>query len=137
MIMRQYIRHPFAVPIKYKMDDTGRIHEDDMRNISEGGLSFQAQTPIEKGAEIIINIAVKSPAFEAHGIVMWCKEELDHFEVGVQFDSPTAEFGMRMVEQVCYIEQYRRDVKEFEGRELSPEAAAREWIEKYAKELPS
>lgn len=134
--MRQYIRHPFTIPIKYKMDTTGHIHEDDMRNISEGGLCFQAQTALEAGSEIIINIAVKDPPFEAKGIVMWCKEEPDHYEVGVKFDTPTTEFAMRMVEQVCYIEQYRRDVKEFEGRELTPEAAAREWIEKYAREFP-
>lgn len=134
--MREYIRHPFSIPIKYKMDNHGHLHEDDMRNISEGGLCFQAQSPLEKGTDIIINIAVKHPPFEAHGIVMWCKEEPTCYEIGVQFDTPTAEFAMRMVEQVCYIEQYRRDVIHYEGREISPEEAAREWIEKYATTFP-
>jgi len=67
---------------------------------------------------------------------MWCKEEPTCFEIGVQFDTPTTEFAMRMVEQVCYIEQYRRDVLHYEHRELAPEEAAREWIEKYATDFP-
>lgn len=135
--MRQYIRHPFSIPIKYKTDMNGNIHHEDMRNISEGGLCFQAQTAIAPGSEIVINIAVKEPPFEARGVVMWCKKETNCYEVGVQFDTPTAEFAMRMVEQICYIEQYRRDVKEFEGRDLASDAAAKEWIAKYAREFPS
>lgn len=135
--MRNYIRHPFEIPIKYKIDDNGRIHKDELKNISEGGLRFQSEYPVEKGTEITINIAVNKPPFEATGVVVWCKKERDHYEVGVQFDSPTVEFSMRMVEQVCYIEQYKKDVLQYENRELTSEEAAREWVEKYGAKFPN
>jgi len=135
--LRHYIRHPFEIPIKYKTDEQGRIHKDDLQDISEGGLSFQAEEPIVEGTEIIVNISVNYPPFEAKGVVKWCKEEGGHYTVGVQFDSPTIEFSLRMVEQVCYIEQYRKDVKLYEQRELSSEEAAREWIKKFGDKFPN
>jgi hypothetical protein len=134
--MRHYIRHPFEVPIKYRTDEAGRIHEDDMRNISEGGLCFRSEKKLEMGLEIVVNISVQKPPFEAKGYVMWCKEESDHWEIGVQFDNTTTDFSMRMVEQICYIEQYRKDVARYEGRDLAPDDAAEEWIKKFAKSFP-
>jgi hypothetical protein len=41
-----------------------------------------------------------------------------------------------MVEQVCHIETYRRTVAGTEGRELSAEQAALEWIAKFAASFP-
>ena len=41
-----------------------------------------------------------------------------------------------MVEQICHIEQYRREVLKKEGRRLSSEEAASEWIVKYASDFP-
>jgi hypothetical protein len=41
-----------------------------------------------------------------------------------------------MVEQVCHIKQYSKEILEKEGRKLSDEEAAVEWIEKYAKDFP-
>ncbi len=135
--MRQYIRHPFSIPIKYRADSDGNTRKEDLSNISHGGLCFKSQTTIQVGSEIILNIAVKDPPFEAHATVVWCKEMPDYFEVGVQFDTPTTEFALRMVEQVCYIQQYQHDVKEYEGRSLTSEAAAKEWIKKFANEFPT
>ncbi|MBL8423886.1 MAG: hypothetical protein JNK06_10380 [Candidatus Accumulibacter phosphatis] len=42
-----------------------------------------------------------------------------------------------MVEQVCQIEHYRREVRRRERRELDAEAAAQEWIARYADQFPS
>ena len=41
-----------------------------------------------------------------------------------------------MVEQVCYIESYKKVVYETEGRQLTTEEAAMEWIRKYASQFP-
>ena len=38
-----------------------------------------------------------------------------------------------MVEQVCHIESYLRRVREREGRSLTAEQAAREWIGSHAE----
>ena len=40
-----------------------------------------------------------------------------------------------MVEQVCQIEHYRREVLRVEGRVLDAESAAVEWIGRYAAEF--
>lgn len=41
-----------------------------------------------------------------------------------------------MVEQIYQIEEYKKHVMAREGRQLSIEAAAQEWIEKYAAQFP-
>ena len=45
-------------------------------------------------------------------------------------------FIYSMVEQVCHIEQYKKEVLKNEGQGLSGEEAAVEWITKYAKDFP-
>jgi hypothetical protein len=42
-----------------------------------------------------------------------------------------------MVEQVCHIEQYKRSAKDNEGRELTSEQAATEWIARHAADFPN
>jgi hypothetical protein len=42
-----------------------------------------------------------------------------------------------MIEQICHIEHYRKEVKLAEGRELSSEEAADEWIKRYAGDFPA
>jgi hypothetical protein len=42
----------------------------------------------------------------------------------------------RMVEQVCHIENYKKVVYQAEGRLLTAEEAAMEWISKYASQFP-
>ena len=58
------------------------------------------------------------------------------YEVGVSFLDPEDVFRARMVAQVCFIEDYRRSIARAEGRELSSEEAAGEWIAKYAHKFP-
>jgi hypothetical protein len=41
-----------------------------------------------------------------------------------------------MVEQVCSIERYRREVEAGEGRVLTAPEAAAEWIARYAGRFP-
>ena len=41
-----------------------------------------------------------------------------------------------MVEQLCYIERYRRETLEKEGRDLDSTQAAMEWVSKYAASFP-
>jgi hypothetical protein len=41
-----------------------------------------------------------------------------------------------MVEQVAYIESYKKQVREREGRTITGEQAAFEWIARYADSFP-
>ncbi len=70
------------------------------------------------------------------GVVVWCRKQDGHFEVGMRFGDDRTAFRVRMVEQVCRIEQYRKNALEQEGRVLSAEEAAHEWVARYAKDFP-
>ena len=134
--MRQFIRHPVDVPIEIRCDSAAPsvVHT---RDISAGGLAFRSAGEVDPGARIEVRIPHVQPPFEAHARVVWCRESAyGDYELGVAFLDAEDAFLARMVEQVCYIEDYRRFVLMHEGRELSQDEAAAEWIAKYAAQFP-
>ncbi len=140
-VMRRYIRHPSEIPINFQVNETEPPVVNLMRDVSLGGLCFTADRPVQSGTRIHINIpimtdAANSQPFEADGVVAWCRREGPAYAVGVQFADQSTQFGVRMVEQICHIEHYRYDVLQGQGRVLSSEEAAREWVERYAAEFP-
>ena len=134
--MRKYIRHPSDIPIEYDLEEVVAEKREYLNDISKGGLSFKSNRHINTGSLIQIRIPIREPVFEAEGVVVWCRKNNGYYDVGVEFRDLHAGFGLRMVEQVCHIEQYKKDVLKNEGRELSGEEAAVEWITKYAKDFP-
>lgn len=134
--MRLYIRHPSDVPIDYQLGGRADTHREPLANYSEGGLCFQAEQRIDPGTEIHFAIPITPPHFHATGVVVWCRREGRGYFVGVKFTEEETAYAVRMVEQLCYIEHYRQTVKANEGRVLSGEEAALEWIEKYAGRFP-
>lgn len=135
--MRSFIRHPSDIPIECKMDKGLAAWGQRLRNVSFGGVAFASKRPMTLGAEIIIRIPGVEPAFEVKGQVAWCRREQGEYTVGVQFLDQDDSFRARMVEQVCHIEHYKTQVQEEEGRSLTGEEAAQEWIVKFAKDFPS
>jgi hypothetical protein len=105
-------------------------------NVSHGGLAFESEEALNDGTIIHMEIDVVEPGFSADGVVTHCEEEDDHFIIGVQFTSRDDLFVARMVEQICHIEHYKREVAEREGREITGQQAAKEWIAKYAASFP-
>ncbi len=133
--MRRYLRHPVDVPIELQAcAGQPRMR---LKNFSYGGLCCSSPHKLRPGTEVEIDIPdIHPPSYHGHGVVAWCKQVMDHFEVGIQFASESAAFESRMAEQVCEIELYRRRALQREGRKLSEEQAAREWIDKYARLYP-
>lgn len=133
--LRNFIRHDVDVPLEVtSMSVAGPQHGV---NVSHGGLSFEANACLNDGEIIQLRIPTVEPPFEALARVVWCKPEGDRYLVGAAFLDSTDAFQSRMVEQVCAIEGYRRMVAEKEGRTLTPQQAAAEWIEKFAGRFPS
>ncbi len=132
------MRHPSAVPVRYTLLNGKNVEctEHSLKNISGSGLSFHASEPLGIHTKIRLTIRVKIPPFEADASVVWCKPVKGHYEIGVRFIHKDADFNLRMVEQICHIEQFKRDIYEKEGRRLSNEEAAVEWIAKHAKDFP-
>lgn len=133
--MRRYIRHPSSMPIDYRLNEAESGLQR-LRNISAGGICFGVEKPMTPGASVQISIRVGDQDFSAEGEVMWCKGVNGHHEVGVRFLDAATVFTVRMVEQLCYIEQYRQQVLRDEGRKLSSEDAASEWVGRYAADFP-
>ena len=134
---RRYIRHPVDIPIEVR----GGVGEDGSRgtthDVSLGGLSFEVPNCVDPGEIVDILLPSVRPPFQTRGRVSWCRQVDGSFEMGVQFLEVSDAFRARMVEQVCHIEQYRMDVREQEGRDLSGQDAAREWIQKFAAGFPN
>ncbi len=133
---RKYIRHPSEVPIEVVQEQNPAGTMRPLHDISYGGLCFNCQTRLKKADSVQIRIRVGDSPFEVQGQVVWCRKKAEHFEVGITFTGEDEANRVRMVEQICQIEQYRHRVLETEGRALSSQEAAFEWIKKYAAGFP-
>jgi hypothetical protein len=133
---REFLRHTVHVPLEVARVDASAPLVEEGVNVSHGGLAFLSTTCPKVGDLLELRIPTVRPPFEAQARVAWCREEAGKFLVGVQFLDSTAAFQSRMVQQVCSIENYRQDVKRREGRSLTPQEAASEWIARYAGRFP-
>ncbi len=134
--MREFIRHPVDIPIECHATRSKLRRREALKNISQGGLCFQTTKAVRPGHAIRITIPVREPAFEATGTIVWCQRINSHYDVGVRFADADTEFSVRMVEQICQIQQYQKSMLETEGRHLSSTEAASEWVAKYAQDFP-
>ncbi|NOQ94662.1 MAG: PilZ domain-containing protein [Methylophaga sp.] len=132
---RQFIRHPMTIPIEFNL--AGIVEKIHIKDIGRGGLCFSSSHSIDTGEQIQIIIPICTPEFDAKGVVCWCKEDGGAFLVGVSFQQESVSYAVRMVEQVCHIEDYRSQMKVEKGIELTSEQAAMQWISEYAQNFPS
>jgi len=133
--MRKFIRHPSDVPIEFAVENI-KITRDTLSNISVGGLALRSDERIEVGLLINVTVPTVHPPFLAKGRVAWCLKRKESFDIGVQFVEKEDTYRVRMVEQICHIEHYKKKILENEGRILNGEEAALEWISKYASDFP-
>ncbi|CAN5691845.1 hypothetical protein BH23GEM10_BH23GEM10_09130 [soil metagenome] len=134
---RRFIRHTLDVPLEVQRDGVGPTITQQGVNVSSGGLAFLYDACPVNGDIVRIRIPTVEPPFEARARVVWCRPEDGRFLVGVEFQDSADAFRVRMVEQVCAVEQYREKVLKEEGRRLSSQEAAAEWIGRYAGRFPS
>lgn len=138
--MRQFIRHPIDVPVEIDIEQdatwgagNGRTHD-----VSAGGLALHVAQPVLPGRQVHLSIPYVEPPFQAQAQVAWCRPDdaAGGYEMGLSFLDAEVAFLARMVEQLCHIEDYRRSTLRSSGRQLSPEQAAIEWIDRYASQFP-
>jgi len=134
---RHYVRHPSDVPIAWSLEDIAVEGSEYLKNVSEGGLAFLSMAAVTLGALLVIQIPAIDPQVSLKGVVVWCSPcENQQYEVGVRFVDENNHFRMRMVEQICHIEHFKKEILETEGRVISGEEAALEWISRYATDFP-
>ena len=128
---REYIRHPVDIPIEVHKRRRRHRRNEGLSNLSLGGLAFFSDCRWSAGETLTILVRVPFD-LEITGTVVWCDRRDGHFEVGMTFGTPAEAYKGRMIEQICHIEQYRREVETQQGRRLSLEEAASEWIARFA-----
>lgn len=134
--LRAFIRHPAEVPLEVRAGDGAAPASLHATNVSLGGLCFLSAARMPAGTRVRLRIPTVSPPFEAEAQVVWCRPHAGGgWDVGARFLTAGDAFRARMVEQVCHIEQYRRD-RAREGRVLTGTEAAREWIARHASGFP-
>jgi len=139
--IRKFIRHPADVPLQVTLDweeeENDESIDQTITNVGLGGLAFVSQKPLEVLQRVRICIPLLQQDNYLVGNVVWCEKSGKSYEIGIEFEKTRDAFRIRMIEQICHIEHYRKEVERLEGRELSAQEAAGEWISKYAGDFPA
>ncbi len=133
---RDYIRHPTSIPLEVQSQSAPEQMHLQLSNVSAGGLAFSSPVEFHPGALVKLKIRAVKPIFRVHAIVQWCRRAGEIYELGVQFLDQDDAFRVRMVEQVCHIEEYRRRLQKELGRRISKNQASLEWIARHGKRFP-
>ncbi|QLE97278.1 hypothetical protein [Neptunomonas phycophila] len=132
-----YIRHPTDIPAKIALCSDYGVSRNTCSESGVVGISIVTREFFSIDTALDITISISDPAFTASGHVAWCIPDRNgHYRTGIVFDDPETAYGVRMIEQICYIEQYRQQIQKQEGRTLSQADAAEEWISRFAKDFP-
>ncbi len=134
--MREFVRHATGIPLEIIREGSDRPSMKILQNISLGGLSCQYDEYLDIGTQVKVRITAIKPVFEVSGKVAWCRKIDDQYEIGIEYQGEKDLFRLRMVEQISHIEHYRKEILESEGRQLTGEEAAQEWIDKYSSDFP-
>lgn len=139
--LRKFIRHPVDVPIQvtadWVEDEDDETLDQTITNVSLGGLAFVSAKPLQVLERVRVCIPFLQRGNTLVGNVVWCDRSGNGYEIGIEFEKSRDVFRLRMIEQICHIEHYRKEVLLQEGRELTPQEAASEWITKYASDFPA
>jgi hypothetical protein len=99
---RKYLRHPAEVPIEYKASGQSEGNEDQIKDISFGGLCFRTRHYIEPGTLLTLRFPTINSDIELRGRVVWCRQEKYWEEVGVEFLDENEAYRARTVEEICF-----------------------------------
>lgn len=135
--IRRHIRHVTGIPIEVNLEYHQDYHaaNDSITNVSLGGLCFIASDRLEVDEQIKVRFPVINNKASIDAKVVWCNKTAKGYEVGLEFRDPEEVERLKMIEQICQIENFRHDLERREGRQLSSEQAAREWVNRYAGEF--
>lgn len=138
--IRKYIRHPVDIPIQVRAESVDDIDDDTsdqtITNLGLGGLALLSPYPLEVLERVTVIVPLLDRDNKLSGNVVWCEKTDRGYEIGIKFERSRDAYRLRMIEQICHIEHYRKEVERCEGRKLGSQEAAEEWIARYAKDFP-
>jgi len=127
------IQHPLELPIELELKQLAGQLPNNACNLK---LICYSTTPFPRGASVSIHLP-SAGSDEAIGTVEKCSPSQLGFQLRILFSNFNELMQIRMLEQICYIQRYKSYVRKTQGRSLSDQDAAFEWIEKYATIFPS
>jgi hypothetical protein len=135
--IRRHIRHVTGIPIEVTLDfnHSYQVEDDSITNVSLGGLCFIASDRLDVDESIQVRFPALNQERSLDGKVVWCNKTNKGYEVGLAINDPAEIERLRTIEQICQIENFRKEQEEQAGRKLSSEQAAREWVNRYAGEF--
>lgn len=128
---------PIQVNLEWADEDDDETVDQTITNVSLGGLAFISDKPLQLLERVRICIPILDQDNYLIGNVVWCEKVGPAYEIGVEFERSRDVYRLRMIEQICHIEHYRKEVERVEGRRLNAQEAAKEWISKYAGDFPA
>ena len=117
-----------GLSIRLRPERKHGAHPRTIQNVSLGGIACYSDEPVATGDRVAVEMLVGGQQLLLQGIVVWCRAGGGRFELGVRFDEGPADTRERMCRDLAEIEQYRHEVLLLEGRQLSSDAAALEWM---------
>lgn len=130
---RKFIRHLLVSPLEFQVEND--IERTTTKNVSEGGLMFNSKKHVEPGAFIKINMPLYEKVFKIKAIVIYSKKDTqtELYSIGVSFVDYADAFKVKIIEQICLIEEYRVLRSLQIGKDLSLQEASEEWIKRYSE----
>lgn len=130
------IRHPIQIPIEVKPVVAKAGRRSTGHKATLPSLAFDFPYKLNVGTTVMVSIPSVQKGARVRGRVVWLIQTLRGYVVGMAFFNENEAFRMRMLEQICHIEAYRKKVELSEGRLLTREQAAAEWISCHAADFP-
>lgn len=115
-----------SVRLRHARRDSHRART--IQNVSVGGIACFSEEPVPTGERVTVEMAIGGQQMLLNGTVVWCRASGGHFELGLRFEEEKAEARERICRELVEIERYRHEVLMLEGRQLSSDAAALEWM---------
>ena len=116
-----------SVRLKHARRDGSRTRT--IQNISLGGIACFSDEAVPTGDLVSVDLSIGGQLLQLEGRVVWCRRAPGgHFELGLRFEEGAAESRERVYRDLAEIERYRHEVLMLEGRQLSSDAAALEWM---------
>ena len=133
-----FLQHPAGYPMEIKRKRFWEKLDADKQTSSRIGIMFDSDEYYKPGTNIDITIPLPNKIENFSGKVVLVKQNGDHYEIGLWLRREEDASRARIVEQICHIEVYMQEKKYREGPyNLNPDRVAREWITKYASDVPS
>jgi len=129
-MMRRHNRFFTDVPVKRQVSSSVFYENETLQDISVDGLCFHSSEYVEPESVVSIEISIFDPVFKVKGQVIWCRQNGNGFNTGIQFMRIEAGSSIKTVEYLQYLDQYKRNLYFTEGRKITGEEAFSELVHK-------